>query len=125
MDTRCTAASDITVNGDPTLLRQAVRNLTVNAVKYNRAGGHMTISVESEGGIASVTIVNSGPIIPQEASERIFERFYRRQSTGAKITEGSGLGLSLAREIARAHGGDLCLIRSDADSNVFRLTLPV
>jgi two-component system heavy metal sensor histidine kinase CusS len=125
LDSRCATASDITVNGDPTLLRQAVRNLTVNALKYNRAGGRMTIAVDSEGGFASVTVANTGPIIPPGEFERIFERFYRRQSTGAKITEGSGLGLSLAREIARAHGGDLRLIRSDVEGSIFRLTLPI
>jgi hypothetical protein len=67
---------------------------------------------------------NTGPGIPDGERERLFERFYRADKARNQRIDGSGLGLSLAREIARAHNGDLTLDRSDADLTVFRLVLP-
>jgi signal transduction histidine kinase len=68
------------------------------------------------------TIANTGPGIAPEHQPQLFERFFRADNSAA--TPGHGLGLSLSRELARAHGGDLALVSSDAAWTTFRLTLP-
>jgi two-component system OmpR family sensor kinase len=67
-------------------------------------------------------VANKGEPIPKERADQIFERFYRARSN--QRAPGQGLGLSIARELAIAHGGQLSLVRSDSDWTEFRLTLP-
>ena len=69
-------------------------------------------------------VANGGSPIPPEHQPRVFERFYRADPSRNREIEGAGLGLSLAREIARAHGGELALERSDEVATIFVLTLP-
>lgn len=111
---------NITVSADPDLLNQVIQNLTGNAVKFSRGESPIRLSLKTENGRAVFRISNRGEAIPDADREKIFERFYR----ATRATEGSGLGLSLAREIARAHGGDLLLESSAPDGTVFRLMLP-
>jgi len=73
-------------------------------------------------GQVEVAVANKGKPIPKERAEQIFERFYRARSN--QRAPGQGLGLSIARELAIAHGGQLSLVRSDSDWTEFRLTLP-
>ncbi len=115
----------IEVNADPDLLRQVVSNLFSNAVKYNREGGQIELRLERDGAHARFFISNSGAFIPAADQELIFHRFHRVDPARSKTVEGTGLGLSLAREIARAHGGDLVLSDSDEDQSTFTLTLPL
>jgi signal transduction histidine kinase len=70
----------------------------------------------------TLDIANTGPGIPPEHQPRVFERFFRTDNSAA--TPGHGLGLSLSRELARAHGGDLLLVKSDGECTTFRFTLP-
>jgi heavy metal sensor kinase len=114
----------VTVQGDPGLLAQALGNLTSNAVKYNRSRGVIRFAVAAGRGLALVTVSNTGAPIPAEDRERIFERFYRVDPSRSKSVSGTGLGLSLAREIARAHGGDLGLDPACGDTISFTLSLP-
>ena len=88
-----------------------VQNLLENAQKYNRPGGRIRVTARGEGGWVLLTIGNTGRPIPAAMQERIFERFHRG-SVGENVP-GHGLGLNLARELARLHGGDLRLVRSD------------
>ncbi len=99
-------------------LSQILLNLLDNAVKYNRTGGRITIGAEQvqDGGIL-IRVANTGEGIPAEKSGQIFGRFFRLG--GDSSTNGHGLGLSIARELARAHGGELTLERSDRDWTVF------
>ena len=115
---------DITVAADPALLRQAVGNLTSNATKYNHDGGFVRLVLEADHANARITVSNSGPAIPAEERHRIFERFYRADKSRSRQVDGAGLGLSLAREIARAHHGDLFLESSDDKLTSFVLVLP-
>ena len=108
--------------GDRRSVALIVQNLVENAVKYNEPGGSICIYAQSTNGDAEVTVRNNGVPIPPERAPHIFERFYRGRPD-ARIP-GSGLGLSIACELAKAHGGDLELIRSDADWTEFRLRLP-
>ncbi|MCX6899291.1 MAG: HAMP domain-containing sensor histidine kinase [Verrucomicrobia bacterium] len=88
-----------------------VRNLLENARKYNRLGGRVRVAARQDGDQVLLSIGNTGRPIPPTAQKHIFERFHRA-SVGENIP-GHGLGLNLARELARIHGGDLRLICSD------------
>ena len=99
------------VAGEKRYLTLILQNLLENARKYNRPGGRIRITARSEGGWAILTVGNTGRPIPGAAQEHIFERFHR--GSAAEDTPGHGLGLNLARELARLHEGDLRLARSD------------
>jgi len=114
----------ITVAADRALLRQAIGNLTSNAVKYNEDTGFVRLRLEAGPQDVRVTISNTGPAIPDEERPRIFERFYRASNSRSRKVDGAGLGLSLAREIARAHRGDLFLDAADESLTSFVLVLP-
>ncbi len=104
-------------------LTQILLNLLDNAVKFNHERGTVTILAEStENGQITIQIANTGPGIPSEEAARIFERFFRLEANIAQ--PGHGLGLSLARELARAHGGDLILKSCDPIWTVFELSIP-
>jgi heavy metal sensor kinase len=95
--------------GDELLLRQAVLNLLDNAIKYNDEGGLVKLILRADPERLSITVSNTGPGIPAEHMHRIFERFYRVDPSRSSETGGSGLGLSICREIVLAHGGHLHL----------------
>ncbi|MBM3890529.1 MAG: HAMP domain-containing protein [Verrucomicrobia bacterium] len=114
----------ITVSADRALLRQAIGNLTSNAVKYNDDTGLVRLRLEAGAQDVRVTISNTGPAIPEEERPRIFERFYRASNSRSRQVDGAGLGLSLAREIARAHRGDLLLDATGESLTSFVLVLP-
>jgi signal transduction histidine kinase len=91
--------------GKPQALRRCLTNLIANAIKF---GSQATVIVED--GIALVIrIRDEGPGIPDEELERVFEPFYRLESSRNRDTGGSGLGLSIARDVIQAHGGSLIL----------------
>ena len=119
------AAADIQVPGDADLLNQAIQNLASNAMKFNDERRVIRLTLRASARQAALTVANTGPGIPDGERERLFERFYRADKARNRRVDGSGLGLSLAREIARAHGGDLTFDRSDADLTVFTLVLPL
>ncbi|MDP9099825.1 MAG: sensor histidine kinase [Verrucomicrobiota bacterium] len=93
-----------------------------NAIKYNEPEGYICIYASASDGEAEVAVKNNGDPIPPERAPHIFERFYRARAD-ARIF-GQGLGLSIAAELAKAHGGRLELVRSDREWTEFRLTLP-
>ncbi len=94
------------VEGQPDALHILLRNLVDNAIKYTPAGGTADISVRVVNGTASVTVEDSGPGIPPEERERVFDRFYRVAGSEAA---GSGLGLAIIKAIAERHGATLSL----------------
>lgn len=113
----------ITISADPTLLNHAIRNMTSNAAKYSDRAGKVIFSLTKEKDQIIFTLSNSAPPIPEADRPLLFERFHRVEKS--RTAAGSGLGLSLAREIARAHGGDLEL-DPPADGMVsFTLSLPL
>jgi len=109
------------VFGEKRFLAMILHNLLENARKYNRPGGRIRITGEEDDRFVFVRIGNTGPGICPEAQRDIFERF-RRGRVGEEIP-GYGLGLNLARELARIHGGDLHLVRSGDDWTEFELKL--
>ncbi|MDF7825089.1 ATP-binding protein [Pontiellaceae bacterium B12227] len=113
----------ITVQGDAELLSQVIQNLASNAVKFSH--GESPIALTLTGGDPiEFTISNRGQTIPVEDRDKIFDRFYRVDKAHSRKTDGTGLGLSLAREIALAHNGSLELAGADKGTTTFRLTLP-
>ena len=99
-----------------------LQNLLENAVKYNEPDGSICIYAYGADGVVEVNIKNNGAPVPSDRASHIFDRFYRARPD-ARIA-GHGLGLSVACELAKAHGGDLELTRSDAEWTEFRLRLP-
>ena len=92
-----------TASADPDQLRQALLNLLRNAVEAAGEGGHVSVEVQEDGGLARLVVSDDGPGVPEEAAERIFEPFYSSKD------DGTGLGLAIARRVAEAHGGSLSL----------------
>ncbi|HWM25293.1 MAG TPA: ATP-binding protein [Chthoniobacterales bacterium] len=99
-----------------------IQNLVENAIKYNEPEGCICIDARATNGQAEVTVKNNGEPIPLERAPHIFERFYRARTDGR--ISGHGLGLSIASELTKAHGGELDLVRSDGEWTEFRLRLP-
>jgi heavy metal sensor kinase len=99
----------LTIDADEELFRQVLLNLMSNAIKYNIPDGWIHFSVLSTPQQHTLIVANASAGIPVEATHKIFERFYRVDAAHSRQVEGVGLGLSLSREIARAHGGELSL----------------
>lgn len=107
------------VTGDREMIALTLQNLIENAVKYNRPGGKIVVSASKIEEGVQICVGNTGRSIPPERAPHVFERFYRAR--GDEQTPGHGLGLSIARELARAHGGDLTLLESREDWTEFCL----
>jgi two-component system, OmpR family, sensor kinase len=139
-----------TVKGDAEQLREALNNVIANGILYNKVGGSVTISTRATGGTARIEIVDTGIGIPADAVPRVFDRFFRvdkarsreghpnRHPTaqnprggdpGAAAASGtmggSGLGLSIARTIFVAHGGDITCTSEPAVGSMFVIVLPM
>jgi hypothetical protein len=117
----------VSVLADAVLLEQALQNLTNNAIKYNRAEGLIRLTLRLEADSAIVAVGNTGPGISTDNRPHVFERFFRGDRSRARhAATGVGLGLSLSREIIRAHGGDLALSppRAEGDWTEFVVRLP-
>ncbi len=91
------------IQGDPTLLQELIANLMDNALKYGREHGTVSLRCVRAGEDVLIEVCDDGQGIPPAVREQVFERFYRHSRTASSA--GSGLGLSIAREIVRSHGG--------------------
>jgi heavy metal sensor kinase len=114
---------DVKVLADESYLRRVLLNLLDNAIKYNVEGGSLSISLTKSGRLAVFRVANLGPGIPKEHQARIFERFYRADPSRSSKTTGSGLGLSICREIVAAHGGQMWLDQQELGWTAFIVTL--
>lgn len=111
----------LTINARPLALKRALSNLITNAVKYGDAA-HVNLRVSGKNFVV-IEITDNGPGIPEIEMERVFEPFRRLETSRNRETGGSGLGLSIARNIIRAHGGDIVLINQEKGLCV-TVTLP-
>ncbi len=118
------AMAEMPFEGDEDLLRQMLLNLLDNAIKHTPAGGSVRLRATLSGKVCEIEVKDTGAGIPPGEQDRIFDRFYRvdkaRGSDG-----GAGLGLSIARWIAEAHGGSLRLKGSDSNGSTFVIGLPI
>jgi signal transduction histidine kinase len=110
------------LTADRTFVAIIAQNLLENAVKYNTSGGRIRVATRAVNGAVEMTIGNTGEGIPKDRTGQLFERFYRVRRD--ERVSGQGLGLSIARELARAHGGDVELVRSDGSWTEMRVRLP-
>jgi len=110
------------LKADRTFVAMIAQNLVENAVKYNTPGGRVRIEVRALNGAVEMLVGNTGRGIPRDRTGQLFERFYRVRAD--ERVPGHGLGLSIARELARAHGGDIELVSSNDSWTEMRLHLP-
>ncbi|MDQ2814357.1 MAG: ATP-binding protein, partial [Actinomycetota bacterium] len=115
--------SSAPVLGDPRWLHQIVTNLLTNALKFTPADGSVTITTRQQGRSAVLEVADTGIGIPAGELPHIFDRFWR--GAGAAQTSGSGIGLSIAAELARAHGGALTAASQPGQGTRLTLTLPL
>jgi two-component system, OmpR family, sensor histidine kinase KdpD len=111
-----------TIAIDRRLVRMAIKQLVDNALKYSPPDQPVQIAVHDGGGVVTIAVTDHGKGIPVQEQKRIFERLYRSPTVQHRVP-GSGLGLSIARNIVRAHHGDLS-VTSHPGETTFRLTLP-
>jgi len=110
---------------DSQLMREALINLLENAIKYGVDNSTVILSVKRKSNKILIDIENKGEVIPEKERDRIFNRFYRVDKSRSKKTGGTGLGLAIVKHISIVHNGTIEVHKSDGNTTVFRLTLPV
>jgi len=115
-----------TVVADPNRIEQALQNLVANAIRHTPAGGRVTVSAEGRDAGVHLAVEDTGPGIPPEHLPRIFDRFYKVDTsrTGTDTPSGSGLGLSIVRAIVERHGGTISAGRGSTGGARFDIVLP-
>lgn len=111
----------LALSARPVALRRALLNLLTNAVAY---GGEAEVGLSANGGTVTVTVADRGPGIPDDLKDKVFDPFYRIETSRSRETGGTGLGLSVARDIVRGHGGDIVLSDREGGGLVATVTLP-
>ncbi|GAA4924876.1 HAMP domain-containing protein [Actinomycetospora succinea] len=111
------------VLGDPSRIAQVLANLLENARRHGPADGTVRLEVGTDGAQAVLDVVDEGPGIPAADRERVFDRLVRLDDARTRDAGGAGLGLPIARALARAHGGDLRVVENEPGARL-RLTLP-
>ena len=114
----------VVVNGDRDRIAQVIGNLLSNAIKYSPPSAEVHVSLHAENGGVELAVADEGIGIPDDDRDRVFEKFYRVPDAAAGIG-GTGLGLSVAREIVVSHGGKIDLESEQSRGSVFRVRLPV
>ena len=119
---RTSIAPGIEAAYNPSLLSRALFNLLQNAYKYGAENGHILVSLSEESGEAVISVRDDGPGIPKAEQEKIWQRFYRCDA--ARAEGGTGLGLSLVREIALVHHARAEVKSEPGEGSDFRIVLP-
>lgn len=119
------SCEEMSVFGDRHRLRQLLLNLTDNAIKYNQPNGDVTISLRRSGESAELQIANTGGGIPPALQARVFERFFRGDSSHSNVVEGCGLGLSIAQWIVAAHHGSIQFVAEPDKLTTVTVRLPL
>jgi len=112
------------VLGDEQRLRQVLSNLAVNALQHTPSSADVVIRVGTDGDDAVLEVADWGPGMSQEDASRVFERFYRTDSSRARASGGTGLGLSIVSSLVHAHGGVVTVTTAPGEGCCFRVTLP-
>lgn len=118
------AGESLQVRGVYQVLREMIYNLCDNAIKYNRSGGSVTVTVARSAGRASVAVADTGIGIPYEDQSRVFERFYRVDKSHSRAIGGTGLGLSIVKHAAALHGAEIKLQSRPEDGTVITVLFP-
>lgn len=116
----------VVVQGNGVLLERIALNLVQNAVRYNIAeGGWVEVTTQAQHGQAILVVSNTGPVVPAYEIDNLFEPFTRLRTERTGSDKGVGLGLSIARSVARAHGGHISAQPREGGGLVMRVTLPL
>ncbi len=118
------AAQDLEIHGDADRLRRALANLLSNAIKYSPSGGQVTVDAVRSNGDVTISVTDHGLGIPTDVQHRIFDRFFRVDSSETSHIGGTGLGLSLVREIVRAHHGEVGVDSVEGQGSRFWMKVP-
>jgi signal transduction histidine kinase len=118
-----TEPGEFTVTADERRVRQAVFNLLSNAIKFTPSGGRIDITALADNDQVEIAVADTGPGIPAEDLESIFEEF--EQTSEGKQAEGTGLGLPLSRKLVELHGGRLWVESEPGRGSTFHITLPM
>lgn len=118
------SGDDVTINTVKRLLSEVVYNLCDNAIKYNKDGGRVDITIKEQPDFVSVTVADTGIGIPGSAINRVFERFYRVDKSHSKEVGGTGLGLSIVKHAVKLLGGDVSLESKENKGTSVTVTLP-
>ena len=113
------------VNGDGHELRQVLANLMTNALKHTPAGSPIELSLRSKGGVARIEVRDHGPGLPEDASDAVFERFWRSEGGRERGKAGAGLGLSIVAEIVEANAGRVSAGNAKDGGAAFVIELPL
>lgn len=117
------AVESVSFTGDEELIGRLVSNLLDNAIRHAPDSSTVKVRLDRRGDGCVVSVTNEGPEIAPEARPHLFERFYRADEARTASGGGAGLGLALARWVARAHGGDVSLVKSDREATTFAAVL--
>jgi heavy metal sensor kinase len=115
----------VSVTGDSGLLHQVIVNILDNAIKYTQAGGRVRLRVDHTDSEAILEIADNGPGIAAENQKKVFERFYRVDTSRSRTVEGFGLGLAIARRVVEIHGGRIEVSSACQTGSLFRVVLPL
>jgi len=113
------------INGDENRVKQAIFNLVDNAIKYNRPGGAVKITIHTKDQSAVVEIADTGIGIGPEDLPHIFDRFYRVDKSRSRLQGGSGLGLAIVKKIIEEHDGTISVTSTAGKGSTFFITLPL
>jgi signal transduction histidine kinase len=111
--------------GDALKLRRVLLNLIDNAVKYNKPGGEVTLSLLADDDFASISVRDTGIGIPADALHKIFDRFYRVDREHSRSLGGTGLGLYIVQWIIQNHGGEVLVESRLGEGSEFILKIPL
>jgi two-component system OmpR family sensor kinase len=117
--------ASVPVLGDQERLRQVIGNLVTNAITHTPAGTPVEVRLRSEGTEAVLEVADSGPGLPPEAAERVFERFYRADPARGRDNGGTGLGLAIVAALVAAHGGRVSVDTAAGVGTTFQVRLPL
>jgi len=118
-------STSIALNADEELIKRMILNLLDNAVKYTPEGGEISLALEKHNGSAEIVVRDTGIGLSQTDQQRVFDRFYRVDKARSRALGGAGLGLSIARSIVEAHGGNITIDSTPRHGSTFTVSLPL
>ena len=114
----------VSVKADRDRIKQVLMNLMENAVRYSKETGKITISVREQDHAVSIAVSDTGPGIRKEDLSKVFNKFFRSKTAHKIASKGTGLGLTIAKNIVEAHGGKIWVQSREGQGSTFIFTLP-
>ena len=125
IDIQYSEYKEVIAEVDNVKLLLVISNIITNAIKYNVDNGWVRITLNADGKFFYIKVADSGIGIPDDAKDKVFDRFYRVDKARSRDTGGTGLGLAIARNIIFAHGGNIKLYSEFGNGTTFTIKLPI